>query len=116
MLMNPKPQFRAKPYNELDKSKSDRAQQLAQAEESIMTQLLQSGAPFVTPTEIAPCLGIKADSVRYHCRNCRAIKNWSASWRFFLDDAEHITALRAVVRVAVWSVKTLPESLQPKVH
>ena len=114
--MNQSPQFRAKPYIESDKSNQERAKQLALVEETIMVRLTHLGAPFITPVEIAPMLGIVPDSVRYHCRNCRAIKNWKTGWKFFLDDPEHVVALRAVVHLVVWSVKSLPEDLRPKIH
>lgn len=70
-------QFHAQPYNEIVKSPK------ALAVDSILIELRRLDAPFVTPADIARHLDLTANALRYHCRNCRALKSWSGSYRFF---------------------------------
>ncbi len=73
---------------------------------------LPGEAPYVQPKHIAPLLGISENGFTSHCRNCRALKTWRGNYRFFLDDPGHMDALRAVVKLAIWSGRKLPAELK----
>jgi hypothetical protein len=73
---------------------------------------LPPDAPYVTPRHIAPLLGIEQNAFTYHCRNCKATKNWRGDYRFQMDDPEHVEALRAVVKLVLWSGRKLPPALR----
>jgi len=73
---------------------------------------LPAGAPFWTPAEIAPIVGITADAFRKHCRAHRLLKNHSANYRFWTDDPDLMLALREVLKVVLWSGLKLPQELR----
>lgn len=74
---------------------------------------LPQGVPFVCPRDIAPILGLSDNALRVHCRACRQLKNWSGNYRFMLDDREHVDALKALVKLVLWSGTKVPEELKP---
>ena len=106
-------QFCAKPY--FDSAPSTRTKE-ALAVDAILLGLSQLEAPFVTPAHIASKLGLTPNAMRYHCRNCRNLRNWTGSYRFFMDDEGHVAVLRVLVSLAVHSVKSLPAGFSTKVH
>ena len=80
--------------------------------DAVLAQL-DWAAPFVTPAEIGPVLGIGAAGFRYHCQNCKYLRSWQGNYRFMLDDRQHVQALRAVVKLALWSGTKVPQELKP---
>ncbi len=105
--------FRAKPIIIADDA---RGRAVGVALEAILNQLICIGSPFVEPSQIAPRLGVTPGAFRYHCRNCGALKNWQGQYRFMLDDAEHLDALKSVLRLALWSMKSVPHYAATPVH
>jgi hypothetical protein len=74
---------------------------------------LPQGVPYVMPKHIGPILGITANGLTVHCRKCRALRAWRGEYRFFMDDPDHVTALRELIRLALWSGVKLPADLRP---
>lgn len=68
--------------------------------------------PFVRISHIAPLLGLTDSGLRKYCPQCSKLKNWRGDYRFQLDDAEHIAALRALITLVLWSGRKLPFDLQ----
>ena len=69
-------------------------------------------APFITPKQIGLVLKLDENQVTYHARNCKAVQQWRGSYRFFMDDAEHVAALRKLVKLILWSARSLPRALR----
>ena len=78
----------------------------------VLAQLPQ-GAPYIEPKHVAPLLNIGQNAFTYHCRNCPQLRTWrGGSWRFFLDDPGHVEALKAVIKLVLWSGRKLPAELR----
>lgn len=74
---------------------------------------LPMGAPYVCPRDIAPLVGLTDNALRVHCRQCRQLKSWQGNYRFQMDDREHVDALRALVKLVLWSGTKVPSELKP---
>ena len=105
--------FQAKPVILVDDA---RGRAIGVALDAVLKELLAIGAPFVEPSQIAPRLGVTPGAFRYHCRNCGALRNWQGQYRFMLDDAGHLEALKSVLRLALWSMKAVPDYARPTLH
>lgn len=84
-----------------------------QALERVMVSLPE-GAPFYTPDDVGPLLGITANAFTRHCRQCPRLKSWIGRYQFNVDDPEHMKILRGLVLVILRTGLKLPPAM--KVH
>jgi hypothetical protein len=94
----------------------ERAKDLGLALDAIVFALCANGALNATPELIAPHLGIKAHSVRHYCRQTKSLRKWTGQYTFMLDDPEHLDAMKDVIRLALWSMKSAPKHRKPVAH
>ena len=83
-----------------------------EAKVNIVFAALPSEVPFVRIAHIAPLLGLTDSGLRKYCPQCRLLENWRGDYRFHMDDLEHVKALRALIKLVLWSGRKLPETLQ----
>ncbi len=76
-------------------------------------EVLYPGAPFLTPKQIGPILGITDNGFTKYCRASRHLKLWKGSYRFYTDDPEHMAILKKVVGVVLCSGIKVPADLRP---
>jgi len=80
---------------------------------ALILNRLPDGAPFVAPKHLAPLVGLTENAFTAHCRNCKALKNWRGSYRFYMDDPGHVDALRSLIKLVLWSGRKLPGDVRP---